>query len=69
LHEVEIDIELARQGSNRGKHLQPFRASGRLDLARRFAALNLADCFPRFGPWRASSMSISTSCKATAPAG
>src|SRR5260370_14822137 len=42
-HEVEIDIELARQGPNRGEHLQALRASGRLDLARRFAALNLAD--------------------------
>src|SRR5436190_1862798 len=43
LHAVEIDIELARQGSNRGEHLQPFRATWRLDLARWFAELNLAD--------------------------
>src|SRR5262249_18884172 len=43
LQEVKIDIELARQSPNRGKHLQPFRATWRLDLARRFAALNLPD--------------------------
>src|SRR5262249_54071582 len=43
LHDVEIDIELARQGPNRGEYLQAFRATWRLDPARRFAQLNLAD--------------------------
>src|SRR6516164_9698888 len=43
LHEVKIDIELARQSPNRGEHLQPFGASWRLDLARRLVALNLTD--------------------------